>query len=455
MPTIVKARGVPEYTRHRFQRMKSTKPYRHRQVSRAKTASGTGRQAIRSTTPTGTIKRTLTMSARNGHASTKKERTNSPVIAAVKATPQKLQTKQRRKRLALLLPAYNEELIIASTIRSAIAAGQTKEDIYVVDDASSDRTRKEAVKLLGYKNVLTVKKSGKALAVKKAIRRFKIQQRYVWLHVADADSAFGPNYFRIYKKHLNAKKYAVAIGFVQSMRGNWISTYRALSYTYSQHVQRRVQSYLRTISVFPGPITCFRTNILPELDFETNSLTEDFDITLQVHRKKLGRILFIPKAINYTQDPQTLRDFIKQNLRWQRGLFQGLKKYKIGRQIHLIDFSIGYQLLLVLIYLLQIFVLVPMIIIMTGNWLVIPVMLAADFVMNSIIALLSSVVIKRWALLGTMPYFYFLRWLELGIFLRAFFEVVVLRRFQTDIKGWETKGRRYKLSTEALQDVAQ
>lgn len=363
--------------------------------------------------------------------------------------------KPRQKKLALLLPAHNEELIIAATIRSAIAAGQNKRDIYVVDDASTDNTRKEAEALLGKDQVLTVQRSGKALAVQKAIRHFRIKTRYTWLHIADADSVFGKDYFRIFKKRLDHKKYAVALGFVQSMRGNWISTYRALSYTYSQHVSRRIQSYLRTISVFPGPITCFRTDILSKIDFDTNSLTEDFDITLQVHRKKLGRILFIPRAVNYTQDPQTLSDFIKQNLRWQRGLFQGLRKYKVGRQLHLIDMSIGYQLLLVMIYLLQLFVLIPMIIVMTGNWMVVPVMLATDFVLNSLIALMSSVVVKRWNLLGAMPYFYFLRWLELGIFIRAFFEVIVLKQFQTEIKGWETKGRRYRLSTEALQDVAQ
>jgi cellulose synthase/poly-beta-1,6-N-acetylglucosamine synthase-like glycosyltransferase len=276
----------------------------------------------------------------------------------------------------------------------------------------------------------------------------------VWLHVADADSIFSANYFRIFRKKLDPKKYAVALGFVQSMRGNWISTYRAISYTYSQHVSRRIQSHLRTISVFPGPITCFRTDILRHLDFETGSLTEDFDLTLQVHRKRLGRIVFIPRAVNYTQDPQTLSDFIKQNLRWQRGLFQGLKKYKVGRQVKLIDLSIGYQLMQVLIYLLQMFVLIPMIVIMTGEWIFIPTMFAADFILNSMIALGSSVVIRRWTLLGAMPYFYFLRWLELGIFLRAFFEVIILKRFETQSKGWDTEGRRYVLSTDALQDAS-
>jgi cellulose synthase/poly-beta-1,6-N-acetylglucosamine synthase-like glycosyltransferase len=362
--------------------------------------------------------------------------------------------KRHVKKLALLLPGHNEELIIATTIRTAIAAGQLKRDIYMVDDCSSDNTRKEAVALLGKDHVLTVHRSGKALAVQKAIKKFKIKQNYQWLHVSDADSIFGSNYFRIYKRKLDSKKYAVAVGFVQSMRGNWLSDYRALTYTYSQHFNRRIQSYLGMISVFPGPITCFRTDILGKLDFKANSLTEDFDITLQVHRKKLGRILFIPKAVNFTQDPQTLSDFCKQNLRWQRGFFQGVKKYKIGLRMRRIDLSIGYQIVQTLLYLLEMFVLVPLIIVKTHSWMVLPVMFAADFIVMSIIALLSSAAIKRWSLIGALPYFYFLRWLELGIFIMAFVEIMILKKFNTETKGWGTEGRRYKLSAQALQDAS-
>jgi cellulose synthase/poly-beta-1,6-N-acetylglucosamine synthase-like glycosyltransferase len=238
------------------------------------------------------------------------------------------------------------------------------------------------------------------------------------------------------------------------MRGNWISTYRALAYTYSQHVTRRIQSWLGMISVFPGPITCFRTDIIAKLDFKGSSLTEDFDITLQVHRKKLGRILFIPGAVNYTQDPQSLRDFCKQNLRWQRGFFQGVKKYKIGLRPHKIDLSLGFSMAQTLFFLLQMFVLIPIVIYFTGNWLIIPVAIAADIVLNGFIAMASSVVIRRWNLLGALPYFYFLRWLEVGIYVLAFFEVIVLKRFQTEVRGWVTEGRRYELSADALQDIA-
>jgi cellulose synthase/poly-beta-1,6-N-acetylglucosamine synthase-like glycosyltransferase len=419
--------------------------------------------AMTKRTPTYHTRPTTTPDSRTGgagfirHATTIMHRAVRPPMGLQKvklADPTRVKfDKRRQRKLVLLLPGHNEELIIATTIQSAIAAGQDRRDIYVVDDNSSDNTRAEAIRMLGKDHVLSVQRSGKALAVKKAIKKFDLDTRYQWLHIADADSVFGANYFRIYRKKLDVKKYAVAVGFVQSLRGNWISTYRAASYTYSQHVNRRVQSKLGMISVFPGPITCFRTDILHKLDFEAHTLTEDFDITLQVHRYKLGKILYIPKAVNYTQDPQSFGDFCKQNLRWQRGFFQGVKKYKIGLKPHAIDVSIGWQVWQAVFYLLQMFVLLPYIVATTGNWGIIPFVLAADFVLTGLITMASSVVIKRWNLLSALPYFYFLRWVEIGIFVWAFVEIYALRKFQT-VRPWDTEGRRYKLDANALKDAA-
>lgn len=364
--------------------------------------------------------------------------------------------KQSKRKLALLLPGHNEELIIETTIKSAIAAGQSKIDIYVVDDCSSDETRVKALAALGPDHVLSVGRSGKALAVQKAIKHFKLAERYEWVHVADADSVFGADYFRIYKKNLDADKYVVALGFVQSLRGNWISKYRAFTYTYSQHVYRRFQSYLGMISVFPGPITCFNTRILDQLDFDSDSLTEDFDITLQVHRKKLGKIKFIPRAVNYTQDPQTLDDFIKQNLRWQRGFWQGMLKYRIGSKLQPVDIGIMYQMMELVFYLTQMFAVLPYVLITTGRWEYIPAIFLADFAVVGVIALLSAAGTRRWSMLWSLFYFYILRLLELGIFCQAFIEVVILRKYRTKsaVKGWSVAGRRYKISEEALLDTA-
>jgi cellulose synthase/poly-beta-1,6-N-acetylglucosamine synthase-like glycosyltransferase len=362
-----------------------------------------------------------------------------------------------KRKLALLLPGHDEELIIQATILSAIAAGQQKQDIFVVDDCSSDQTRAQAIKLLGEKQVLSVERSGKAMAVYQAIKHFKIEKRYEWLHVADSDSVFGKDYFRIYRSKLTGDKYAAAVGFVQSLRGNWISKYRSFTYTYGQHILRRLQSWTNMVSVMPGPITSFRTDIISQLDFDTHSLTEDFDLTLQIHRKRLGWIRFIPEAVNFTQDPQTLRDFCKQTARWQRGFFQGVTKYRIGTRLQTIDGSIAYQMLQLVFYLVEMLVLVPFIIITTGRWIILPAILVSDFTIVCLIGLFSAVMAKRLSILSSLPYFYILRTLELGIFLMAFVEVVVLRRYRSDtsVKGWETEGRRYELDALALKDTAQ
>jgi biofilm PGA synthesis N-glycosyltransferase PgaC len=377
-----------------------------------------------------------------------------PRIAKRSLKSRILSEKVPRHKLALLLPGHNEELIVATTIRSAVAAGQPIEDIYVVDDNSSDNTRIEALKLLPESQVLTVERSGKAVAVQKSIKHFKIVKRYEWLHVADADSVFSQDYFNIYRSKLDKENCVVAVGFVQSMRGNWISTYRAVEYTYSQQVNRRIQSYLDMISVFPGPITSFRTDILDKLDFGAKTITEDFDVTLQVHRKKLGRVAYIPKAVNYTQDPQTLKDFWRQNMRWQRGFWQCVLKYRIGLRPQRIDVSLGFQMLQTIVFLFQLAIVWPLLLLYTHHWMAIVVAVSADVILNGLIALWSSVITKRWMLIGMLPYFYFLRWVEISAYLVGFFEVVVLRKFKDEVRGWATEGRRYKLTLEALQDTA-
>jgi poly-beta-1,6-N-acetyl-D-glucosamine synthase len=361
--------------------------------------------------------------------------------------------KTGRRRLALLLPGHNEELIIAATIHSAMNAGLSLKDIYVVDDDSSDRTREIALKHLPADHVLTVPRSGKAGAVIQAIHQFNIVERYTWIHIADADSIFCPGYFRIYRRHLDAKKYVAAVGFVQSMRGNWIATYRSFSYTYGQHIFRRLQSWLGVISVLPGPVTCFKTDIIKDLDFATESLTEDFDLTLQIHRKKLGRIRFVPEAVNFTQDPRTLKDFYNQTLRWQRGFFQGVRKYRIGLRPHKIDAGVGYQMGESVYYLLQLFIITPLLILTTHSLSLSGSILLADYMAIAVLAMFSAIVAHRPIIVSSLIYFYVLRALELFIFIQAFVEVIVLRRHRIVAKGWQTEGRRFELNAKDMESL--
>ena len=232
--------------------------------------------------------------------------------------------KRRLPRVALLIAAHNEELVLADTINSAIKAGLKPEYIYVVDDNSSDDTSNIARSILPHENVYKVERSGKGLAIKKAAERFDLSSKYRWIHIADADGKFPENYFAVLRSKLRVKN-AAATGYVRSLKGKYVSQYRVFEYTVGMEIHRRVQSMFNVIPIIPGPTSCFRADVFAQLDFSSGSLTEDFDVTMQIYRKKLGRIQFIRNAVALTQDPLTVRSFINQISRWNRGVLQVMR----------------------------------------------------------------------------------------------------------------------------------
>ncbi len=362
----------------------------------------------------------------------------------------------KRARLSLLIAAHNEELILDATLKSAITAGMCKHDIYVVDDNSSDATYKIAINRLGKQNVLHVTRSGKALALFKAVEHFKIEKRYTWLHVADADSLFSPNYFRIVRRDLNPKKFCAAIGMVQSMRGGWISAYRTCLYAFGQVVNRRIESWLRIIPVMPGPTSMYRTSILKDLNFQAHTLTEDFDMTLQIYRKKLGRIQYIGSAINYTQDPKTLRGYYRQVSRWSKGYFQSIINHHIGLRPHMIDIYLGYQILKTLLFATELLLFMPLRIKIVGGGQILLMMIASDVLMTLCFALFGAIYAKRLSVLLYLPGFFILRWVDVAIFVGAMVVVGTKRLLKLERKlgvGWAVADKRYRLSFDVVTQV--
>jgi len=355
------------------------------------------------------------------------------------------------KKLALLIPGHNEELVIEHTIRSALKAGQNKRDIYVVSDGSTDATSIIAAEILGDRNVLGVERSGKAGAVRQAVNHFDIINKYQWMHVADADSLFDPTYFKLLKAKLDPDRYVAASGYVQSLPGGLISLFRVYEYTWANSIIRRIQAKLGIITVIPGPTSVLRTDVIDKLNFETGSLTEDFDITLQIHRFKLGKIQFIPAAKTYTQDPRTFRDFLTQITRWYRGYFQGVRSYGIGRSFTRIDTYMSAIMLQTVLYGLELLVMLPLLFGYTHNVTTISVFFLSEILIYFLITLGCAITAKRLDIMFAFPVFYVLRLVNLYIFFQAFFEVILFRGFHAHSVGWSTAGRRYAISPETVK----
>jgi biofilm PGA synthesis N-glycosyltransferase PgaC len=83
-------------------------------------------------------------------------------------------------------------------------------------------------------------------------------------------------------------------------------------------------------------------------------------MTFEVYQKKLGKVAFTLKAVAETQDPDTLRDYIKQTRRWAVGLWQTVRRHP--PQANLFTAMLA-ALLLELITSSAIFLLLPLLVV--------------------------------------------------------------------------------------------
>lgn len=233
----------------------------------------------------------------------------------------------RKATFCVVVPAFNEEVVIGNSLRSLFSA-INKKHVYVVSDGSSDNTSKIAREILD-KNVLTLRKNiGKARAIKKLLSKFSLTDRYRYVMFFDADTALNKTYFKETKKLINSKP-ACIVGTVTSQRRKLISAYRTFEYGFSHRFYKNAQNVMGTITIAPGCTSTYRADVLEKLSFEGGTLTEDFDLTLQIHHQKLGKVVYCQNSFVVTQDPMTLRDYWKQIMRWNTGYWQNFFSHRL------------------------------------------------------------------------------------------------------------------------------
>ncbi len=347
------------------------------------------------------------------------------------------------KKVAVLIPAHNEETVIRVTIESCLSL-VGKENVYVVDDGSEDRTSLVARELT--ENVLRIKKNGgKANALNTAIASFNLVENYDFIMPVDSDSVISENFFEVslplFKKD---RKLACVVGKVVGRDINWITLYRAFEYEISQAIHKLAQSRINGITVCPGPSTIYRSQVFKKCKYSADTCTEDMDFTFSIHRKKLGKIVYEPRISVSTQDPKTFSSYVKQLRRWYTGFWQCLTKHNVPFGGQSLDFEAALlandgilNLILVVMYLLT----VPVFIWSKPTVLLIPP-LTDFFVFMLPMVIYVALKQKKYKAFLFLPHFYFMRLLGSSIFLYSFFRVFL----GTDVSKkntWQTE--RYQI----------
>jgi len=244
-----------------------------------------------------------------------------------KTSDKKKKIENYNKKISVIIPAYNEEAVIAQSIKSLLNQSYPNKEIIIVDDGSTDKTYKIANQFTIYPEVkvLTKLNEGKAKAINYGINHSSGEL----IMVVDADSKLEKNAMQLMANYFNDPQIAAVAGsvYVANQINLWTKL-QALEYIEGLNMVRNGQALLKLVNIIPGPIGMFRKNALYEVGlYDNDTFAEDCDVTLKLITKGY-KIDFESEAIAYTEAPESLLDLIKQRYRWTRGILQAIKKHR-------------------------------------------------------------------------------------------------------------------------------
>lgn len=335
----------------------------------------------------------------------------------------------KKATIGVVIPAYNEERVLESSVRSLLKV-LPKRHVYIVSDGSTDATAKIAKRLVP--NILALRKNrGKAEALQALILKYELTKRYQYIFFFDADTRLGPNFIKEVKKAIKSERPACIVGTVASDRNRLISAYRVYEYGFTQMFFKTAQNVMGTILIAPGCAAVYRTDVLAKLDFSQRTLTEDMDFTLQIHKKRLGRVAYCSRATVVTQDPETFGDYWKQISRWNTGFWQNIFLHRL----YLPNSKVNFEAMVILGDFLLWLVILALAI---SEPLLLARMYGLALFISSLIGVATALVHRQFWALPYAPLFGLFHLINLVSFVHSFFRAILPSRTQL---SWQKVSR--------------
>lgn len=270
------------------------------------------------------------------------------------------------KGISVIIPAYNEELVIENCLIGIINLHYRNVEIIFINDGSTDKTLKildtslhlrrtflPPQQALTYEHVNTTLQSdkhphifvidkvngGKADALNAGID-FATNEIIITL---DADCILETNALHIINQAFTNESIIAAGGLVHIIQGfkqftptfnipNLIR-YQVIQYLTCFYLHKMTQSKFGSITVIAGAFGAFRRDILLQVKGYRRTVGEDMDITLRIQELigttlKDKKVIFIPEAICYTECPASLKNLYRQRIRWQKAFIDCIIMYR-------------------------------------------------------------------------------------------------------------------------------
>lgn len=235
--------------------------------------------------------------------------------------------------VSVLIPAYNEEKGIESLLRTLFEQTYKNMEIVVINDGSTDNTRsilepyanQGKIRLLNF----GPPNLGKYAALNAGI---KIAKGDI-IVVVDADGLLERDAVaNMLVPFADPNVMSVSGNIRVANPVNILTRCQALEYVRDINIPRRAFDLLNIALVVPGPLGAFRRSVAMYVgEYDPDTVTEDFDITVKVQKARDGRQVAsrnVTNAVAYTEAPERLSDLIRQRRRWYGGMAQTYWKHR-------------------------------------------------------------------------------------------------------------------------------
>ncbi len=232
--------------------------------------------------------------------------------------------------VAIVMPGFNEEEAIASSLRSLLALDYPAEllEIVAVNDGSTDGTLANmemvARESAGRVRVISFPSNrGKRAAMAAGIRATKAEV----IAFVDSDSELAPDALYILVQHFASDDVGAVAGHADVLNAHdtVLSRMQAVRYFVAFKVIKAAESVFGAVTCCSGCFSAYRRSaILPHLDwwesqrFLGRSATFGDDRSLTNCVLRDWKVPYESRAVSRTIVPETLRKFLVQQVRWKR-----------------------------------------------------------------------------------------------------------------------------------------
>lgn len=231
-------------------------------------------------------------------------------------------------RFAIIIPARNEEKVVGNLIDSLKKQNYPKDlyDIFVIPNNCNDKTEQIAMqkeaKVIKY--TIPVKSKGDVLRYTFNYLKSSNYNAYI---IFDADNIVHPE-FLVKANDAVLDGYNIAQGYRESKNpeDSWISNCYSLHYWIQNIFLNKVRMNANWSSFINGTGVIISKDFIEKHGYNVETMTEDIELSVQCALKK-EKIAFVQEAITYDEQVTSLKDSLKQRLRWSIGTIQCLMRY--------------------------------------------------------------------------------------------------------------------------------